>query len=69
MKDWPGLGVNGELGKCTIWLAMESSAHPFLVCQLSTNDARQSTEGAVHDGRLIEEVSEIRSEMMTVSGA
>ena len=29
----------------SIWFAMGSSAHPYLVRQLSTEDARQSTEG------------------------
>jgi hypothetical protein len=42
-----------------------SSAHSYLARQLSTKDARQSTEGFTHDGRVIIEVSEIRSEMMT----
>ena len=56
VKDWPGLGANGELGKHTIGLVMGSSAHPYLARQLSTKDARQSTEGATLYGRLIEEV-------------
>ena len=65
VKDWPGLGANGELGKRTIWPAMGSSAHPYLACQLSTKDARQSIEGATRDGKLIGEVSKIRSKMVT----
>ena len=36
----------------SIWFAMGSSAHPYLARQLSTKDARQSTEGYAHDGRL-----------------
>ena len=35
------------------------------VGEVSTKDARQSTERATRDGRLIGEVSEIRSEMVT----
>jgi hypothetical protein len=27
MKDWPGLGANGELGKHIIWFAMRISTH------------------------------------------
>ena len=65
MKVWPALGANGELGKHTIWPAMGSSAYPYLVRQLSTKCARQSTEEYTHDGRFVEEVSEIMSKMVT----
>ena len=65
VKVWPALGANGELGKHTIWPAMGSSANPYLARQLSTKCAQQSTEEYTHDGRFVEEVSEIMSKMVT----
>ena len=59
VKDWPGLGANRELGRRTIWPAMELSAHPYLARQLSTKDAQQTIDGYTHEGRFFIEVSEM----------
>ena len=48
-----------------IWLAMGSSAHPYLVRQLSTKDAQQSTEGYPTMVDLSVEVRVIRNRMVT----
>ena len=48
-----------------IWFAGGSSAHPYLACQLSTKDARQSTEGYPAMVDLSVDVHVIRNQMVT----
>jgi hypothetical protein len=57
MKVRPSSGRIMELGKRTIWLAMESAHTPLSGTPLLTKYGRQSTEGYAHG---IDESVEVR---------
>jgi len=57
MKIWPGSGRAMELGKWTIWLAMDSARTTLPGAPLSTKYSQQSTERYAH---VVDESVEMR---------